>query len=279
MVFLPHAGPVWGGVIAGILHTALGPDHLCTIATLSAFGGTNAFWFGFRWAFGHASGMTVICVLFSVLQASATHAWLEQYEYLADCAVGVSLVCTGCYFFLRSGDYFDESWVAKRATCACHRHTPGGNDEGTETSIIDLEHVGTQPLMEGSSERPSDARSILAICLGFLQGATCPGGLLGIVFLKQYQPLEMLVFVFVFFSITAFVMGCVAMAYGALTKYASSEKVAQRMYTFSCALSVGCGIVWLGMNLRGGAGAHHHVHNTYHGHYNENRIRLAFMAS
>lgn len=36
MVVLSIVHPVFGGVIAGVLHTVLGPDHLSSIITLSA---------------------------------------------------------------------------------------------------------------------------------------------------------------------------------------------------------------------------------------------------
>lgn len=42
----------------------------------------------------------------------------------------------------------------------------------------------------------------------------CPAGLVGIVFLKHYDPAQMVAFTLVFFATATLAMGCLAMGYG-----------------------------------------------------------------
>jgi hypothetical protein len=151
--------PIWGGIIAGVVHTVLGPDHLSTIITLSACQGTEAFWFGVRWAGGHLAGMTLIGVVFGLLHASHGSAAVEAYEHYADYLIGVLLVSFGGYFLWRSDQYFDAEWGPKQKTCACHAHCIPGDVEAPPPSTGDRRprrqggRSERSPLREGAPQR------------------------------------------------------------------------------------------------------------------------------
>lgn len=279
---MPDVDPFTGGIIAGLLHTCLGPDHLCTIITLSACQGSEAFWFGVRWAQGHVAGMAIVCLVITALNISAGGAVFETYEHYADYAVGFLLVIFGTYFLLRADKYFDAEWNAKQATCACHGHlVPDSNAEHGHGSHGhgDHGHSETTPLTksDGASTTEADnARSTSSIVVGFVQGICCPAGLVGLLFLKQYNLWEMMIFVTVFFAVTTLAMGTLAMLYGILTqKYVHSASVARGLYYTSCCLSITLGTLWLYLNLTGSlelvghdhdhdhAGHHHHHHHAH----------------
>merc|ERR1719161_294495 len=95
VLHLGMSNPAVGGIIAGIIHTVLSPDHLSTIITLSACQGTKAFWFGIQWGLGHVGGMAIIGCVFFALRASTN---FENYEHYMDYAIGAVLTAFGVYF-------------------------------------------------------------------------------------------------------------------------------------------------------------------------------------
>lgn len=284
-------GPLAGGVLAGVLHTILGPDHLCAIMTLSACQGAEAFWFGIQWAGGHLTGMALIGTLFSILRAYGGGIALDNYEHYADYVIGVLLVLFGGYFMLRADAFFDKEWSPKQASCACHpvhgHHGHSHNHDGESH-----ESVGeAERLLPG---KPTggihDLRMAGSVLVGFVQGVACPAGLVGLSLLKQYQPAEMLIFIGVFFVITTLSMGTLAMAYGMLTRHCvSSASVARCIYYFSCSASMLLGSVWIVLNytdslhaLLGHDHDHEHggaTHSHDHGHDHGFEHLLFLMAA
>lgn len=292
-------GPLAGGIIAGLLHTILGPDHLCTIMTLSACQGSEAFWFGVRWAEGHVVGMAIVGCVVTLLNISAGGHAFEAYEHYADYIIGVLLIAFGTYFLCRADRFFDEQWNPSQATCACHAHlTPElkghskakehalghshghGHGHGDQENGGDQSnHTPAQPTEKTSLIKPKGgvtdemARRNGSVLVGFVQGLCCPGGLVGILFLKQYTPVEMVVFMCVFFCITILAMGGLAMLYGVLTRrYLTSATVARVVYYASCSMSILFGTLWLTLNLTGHLsilghdhGGHGHSHGHAHG--------------
>eukprot|EP00971_Amphidinium_carterae_P180772 3585517-Amphidinium_carterae.1 len=92
MVYL-GMGPVSGGLVAGVLHVVLGPDHLCTIITLSACQGVQAFWFGVTWALGHLAGLAVVGMAVILMDASASEEKVNAFEHAADYVLGIVMIC------------------------------------------------------------------------------------------------------------------------------------------------------------------------------------------
>jgi ABC-type nickel/cobalt efflux system permease component RcnA len=265
--------PLAGGVIAGVLHTILGPDHLCTIVTLSACQGAEAFWFGVRWAGGHLSGMLVIGLLFLGMNEHYGHLNLEIYEHYAYYGVGFMLMFIGGYFIVFADKYFDAEWSPKQASCACHADHDHQEDKplaaargaptyGSHEDVVDLKKSHSVKPIAGFREMGS-------VLIGFIQGIACPAGVVGMVFMKEYNLVEMCIFVMMFFIVTTLAMGLLAMTYGMLTRSCVSSAVLGRsIYYVSCGLSLTLGAVWVVLNSNHRLEAwlgHDHDHS-HHGH-------------
>merc|ERR1719382_650530 len=291
-------GPLSGGVIAGVLHAVLGPDHLCTIVTLSACQGAEAFWFGVQWAAGHLTGMGVIGTVFVLLHANFGDEALESYEHYADYALGVLLILFGAYFLNNADLYFDSEWKPRKATCSCHGHhrqqPAPDHGAGDPESVEGAEE--SAPLL-GSQSRHLDGRAHVvrrmgSLLAGFVQGVACPAGVFGLLMLRQYakNAFEMCLFIATFFAVTALCMGTMAMAYGVLTQRCiSSGSLARLIYCCSCGASLLLGTLWIGLNACGALetllghvhdhgtddhGHHHHIHD-----HTRESLLLAYSAS
>lgn len=258
-------GPIWGGIIAGILHAILGPDHLSTIATLSVCQGAEAFWFGVRWASGHVSGMLTIGIVLSLLSWKYSDVF-ETYEHYADYFIGFLLMMFGGYFLFQKDRSFDAERNLKSGSCGCC-HQAGDDAAETEAGSSERSPLYFKPRNNNNNNIRGTSSSIM----GFVQGMACPAGLVGIVFLKQYvQSLpRTLLFMAVFFVITALSMGCMAMAYGVLTKRCiSSATLAYCIYCASCLVSLVLGATWIILAASGRLallGHDHHHHHHEHG--------------
>jgi len=268
LLSLLTVGPVWGGIIAGVLHAILGPDHLSTIATLSVCQGAEAFWFGVRWASGHVSGMLTIVVVLSLLSWRYPNVF-ETYEHYADYLIGFLLMMFGGYFLSQMDRSFDAEGNPKSGSCGCCHQA----DDAAEPE------AGTSELSPLNPKRRSNnsIRRTSSSIMGFVQGIACPAGLVGIVFLKQYvQSLpEILLFVAVFFVVTALSMGCMAMAYGVLTKRCiSSATLAYCIYVASCLVSLVLGATWIVLAASGRLELLGHDHHHHHHHHHEHEHGL-----
>lgn len=266
---LIQISPVCGGVIAGVLHVILGPDHLCTIVTLSACQGAEAFWFGVRWAGGHLTGMAVIGTLLAFLTAAhgSANFSFEAYEHYAYYCVGFLLMFMGTYFIMYADKYFDAEWAPKQASCACHAHPDNGYGSGDAEAHND--HLPEKHVFKPIA----GMREMGSVLVGFAQGVACPAGVVGMVFLKQYNMLEMCVFIAMFFTVTTLAMGLLAMTYGILTRnYISSKVLGRSVYYASCGLSLSLGALWVFLNATHrldsllGHDHDHSGHGHHHGH-------------
>lgn len=257
-------GPLCGGIVAGVLHTVLGPDHLCTIATLSACQGAEAFGFGVRWAGGHLAGLALVAVVLAVLDNRCSSATMQAYEHYADYVIGLLLVAFGGYFLVSSGRYFDAEWNPKRATCACHSADAESGHEDENAFLLpkgqEAAHAAGPHGAQGSGEEEAHGHSHHAggqdagfrrtgsVLMGFVQGIACPGGIVGLAFLRQYarSVWQLFLFAIIFFMVASLAMGGMAMAYGMLTQRCfSSKTLARTVYGASCCLSIMLGLTWV----------------------------------
>jgi len=258
--------PFLGGIVAGALHTLLGPDHLSSIITLSACQGIEAFWFGVRWAGGHLTGMATLGIVFTILQFRLDSTVLEMYEHGMDYLVGIMLIFFGGYFIFNAQQYFDSEWSLKPTTCACHSHLAGGYPSEHQPLIPSASSNGPVESSTGWSLKGLDVRKAGSALIGFVQGIACPGGLVGMAFLKQYTQLEIVFFFATFFATTMLAMGSAAMLYGVLTqRYVLSSTFALKVYYASCALSLVLGTLWIILTATGNLSimmmhGHHHEH-------------------
>jgi hypothetical protein len=87
-------------LVAGLVHVLTGPDHLAAIAPLAAADRDRAWFAGWTWGIGHASGVVVVAVLAVLLRdlmppVEMLSAWGERL-------VGVALIAIGAWAFRRS---------------------------------------------------------------------------------------------------------------------------------------------------------------------------------
>lgn len=114
--------PVVLGLMLGLL--LIGPDHLGTLMALSTLTtGIESFRVGFAWGFGHSLGMILIIPMFLLVRELSSKKFdFEQWEYLGDYLVGVSMVLLALYFAIYESRYLtklkDGTFQIKE--CACH---------------------------------------------------------------------------------------------------------------------------------------------------------------
>jgi len=272
---LEDCGPVCGGMIAGLLHTVMGPDHLCALATLSACQGTKAFWFGVQWSVGHFAGMAfAICVL-TLLHLGIGEEQIHKYSSITDCFIGLLLVSFGVYFLSVIDRYLDMEGNPRSASCACHAATQqyfSTAEEGAPSK----EDVDIALALEDAMDiHAKGQRSFGAVAMGLVQGVLCPGGLVGLLFLKTYQPWEMLFFSMAFFVACSVAMGTLAAAYGAATaKFATSGSgIGRSVYYGSCGLSICIGVLLCILALSGYGHHWWHSHGD-HDHHHHALVQL-----
>jgi hypothetical protein len=87
------------GALAGVFHVLSGPDHLAAVAPLALQDGRRAWFAGWTWGFGHASGVVVVALLAIALRdllppTDILSAWGER-------VVGVALIAIGLWALRR----------------------------------------------------------------------------------------------------------------------------------------------------------------------------------
>eukprot|EP00927_Polykrikos_kofoidii_P062378 TRINITY_DN57189_c0_g1_i1.p1 TRINITY_DN57189_c0_g1~~TRINITY_DN57189_c0_g1_i1.p1 ORF type:complete len:244 (+),score=22.67 TRINITY_DN57189_c0_g1_i1:203-934(+) len=233
--------PLYGGILAGVLHTVLGPDHLCALLTLSSCQGIKAFWVGVKWASGHFAGMVVSCAIMVLLNSSVRIEHTHAYHRVMDLAVGVLLVGFGGYFIYFSDHYIDSSWKGRSSSC-CHSET---------ASLL--------PKSDELHEKDKALRSSWgAAAMGMLQGALCPSGFVGLVFMKDYMLKDMVIFAGTFFVVCSVAMGTLSATYGVVTKEFATKRFEGYVFFGSSCCSVLVGVGWIVLNLCGIATHKHH---------------------
>jgi len=88
------------GALAGLFHVLSGPDHLAAVAPLAAEDGRRAWFAGWTWGVGHASGVVVVALLAILLRdllppIDVLSAWGER-------VVGVALIGIGLWALRRA---------------------------------------------------------------------------------------------------------------------------------------------------------------------------------
>lgn len=281
------------GLTYGLLHAA-GPDHLGTLAALSAACGSpwRAFPVGALWAVGHCAGMALAGLLLAMLQRVAFDA--HMWHKAGDVVIGVSMMLCGAYFLCREADYFLETpegsatlrpceccgdptgygAVAKSATVGRRKDSAEGGLAGharaPELCCPSFDGKGDAafqppppraPAAEarGAWTRGQDAASA---ALGVLQGMCCPLGLVGIASVTSLPPAGAVAFCTTFLLCSALATGLLAAAWSAATTMGPCSRSCTRwLYRASCALTVSVGLVWIVAMLAGVSHGHDHSGN------------------
>jgi ABC-type nickel/cobalt efflux system permease component RcnA len=212
------------GLGLGML-SAIGPDHVCTLMTISIGAGNRTFMSaiktGISWSVGHSFGMVIVCLVFMSLQQMAK---IDQWSTYGDYFAGALMTTLGLYFLLFEYKYLEKTqegtYVAKPC-CSGHQHTfnhesyynYGGvrsddcntEDESCQAQICfpcnhglygaaDEEACEKQPLLAASfcervpKEVAGDEQRLdfWGVIVGLVQGVCCPSCLLGVSFAGQF---------------------------------------------------------------------------------------------
>jgi hypothetical protein len=89
---------VGAGLLAGMLHVYLGPDHLAALAVISLKEPLRAWRQGLRWGLGHCGGVLFVA---AIAFSFRTLFDLEGISKAGELLVGVTLVALGVWGFLR----------------------------------------------------------------------------------------------------------------------------------------------------------------------------------
>lgn len=113
------------GIVAGIAHVFMGPDHLGALLPISVNRRFKAAWLGFRWGAGHTIGVVIVAFMLIAARALIDNAadWTESFEYWGEIAVGAFLVALGAWGL----------WQAKAQKL--HVHTHSHEDGGSHAHL------------------------------------------------------------------------------------------------------------------------------------------------
>ena len=104
---LSYVELMYTGILMGILHVITGPDHLASLATLSASAKPNSssrmggsFVLGVKWGVGHSIGLLVVGGILIVIEAGGSSEWIamnDVHGMIAQGIVGTFMLCLGWY--------------------------------------------------------------------------------------------------------------------------------------------------------------------------------------
>ena len=82
------------GLLAGVLHVLLGPDHLAAVAPLAVADRARSWWTGIRWGLGHCTGVAGVGLLMLV----ARHALpIDALSDRGELGVGLAVIAIGIW--------------------------------------------------------------------------------------------------------------------------------------------------------------------------------------
>lgn len=82
------------GLVAGVLHVLLGPDHLAALTPLSLRAGRRGWRVGLRWGLGHAAGVAAVAAAAFFLRDTGVFDRLGEW---GERAVGATLILLGLW--------------------------------------------------------------------------------------------------------------------------------------------------------------------------------------
>ena len=87
------------GLLAGVLHVYLGPDHLAALAVLSLRAPSRAWRLGFRWGLGHAAGVLAVAALVFSFRGLFE---VDRLSHAGEILVGITLIVLGLWGLWRA---------------------------------------------------------------------------------------------------------------------------------------------------------------------------------
>lgn len=274
------------GVGLGAL-AAIGPDHMCTLATLTMGRGRgNEMWpaikVGVSWSIGHSFGMVTTCLLAIVFQLWAR---IDQWSRYGDYLAGALMIFLGIYFLCKESQYLekgsDGKFVAKPC-CSGHGHGHGhGHVHGSSSNEQQEGEGESQPLVGPPRETSTFRADVWGAVVGLVQGMLCPSCLLGVSFAGQFSSatptgcLGISVFVAALLVCSSFCTALVLFVMLSGVK-AFGDALSLSMpifYRGSCVVTITMGVSWMALAHYGGLHfidygdelEHHAAHSLFEG--------------
>lgn len=104
---------IGAGLLAGVLHTFTGPDHLAALMPLSVNRKIKAAWLGVRWGIGHSLGVFIVAVIFLAGRQALDLSLLEEWGERVVAGVLIALGTWGV-------------WRTSRRQLHVHAHSHDG---------------------------------------------------------------------------------------------------------------------------------------------------------
>jgi len=148
------------GVVAGIVHVLIGPDHLAAVAPFTVTNKIRPWLVGFWWGIGHTSGVWLVGIIVFSLREFLP---VEQLSYWSERLVGVVLIAIGI-------------WGIRRAL-RDHVHYHEHEHDGSRHAHFHVHHTAeTHAPARGGAHRHQHA----PLGIGMLHGLAGTAHLLGI---------------------------------------------------------------------------------------------------
>jgi len=219
---------IFTGLIAGLGHVFMGPDHLAAVAPLAVEGRKRAWAAGLRWGLGHTSGVLLVGVLLTLLKGVLP---MDLISSWSEWLVGFVLIGIGLWGF----------HTAMKKRVHVHEHT-----HGTEG------HVHVHAHGARTSHQPAEptphVHTHTAFAVGTLHGLAGSSHVLGVLpALAFTTAMESCAYLAAFGLGNILAMILFASAVGLISRgFAGSGIRAYQYLMYSCSVAaVGIGIYWL----------------------------------
>ncbi len=124
------------GLLAGLVHTLIGPDHIAAVAPLAA-DGQKKWAVGFRWGIGHSFGAISVGAMAIALREYIN---VEMVSTHAETVVGITLIAIGLWGIKKA---FSNNVHEHHHTHddSSHSHTHAHISEDNEKVLITHQHT------------------------------------------------------------------------------------------------------------------------------------------
>jgi hypothetical protein len=269
------------GMSMGMLHVIAGPDHLSALAALSVGNSWRAVWMGIKWGLGHSTGLVAVACMFIAAKGDID---LRAIGKSFDFVVGLFMIGIGLHGFwqlysirkdrnakkndmdLEAAARLTETVALKKSDTPVnhqHRHVHGISAHGEKSVVRSKSSSQLKESSEAESEEPSEQsgegapsssssfmQHLLSFVIGLIHGVAGPGGVLGVLPAVEMTSVHSsVVYLGSFILASTLSMGLFAALYGEITRRmmnsAAEGCVEYALRTFSCGMSVLCGLLWL----------------------------------
>jgi len=234
-----HVDSIWlavgAGLLAGVLHTFTGPDHLAALMPLSVNRKLKAAWLGVRWGVGHSIGVFIVSILFMAGRHVGEKAVdLSLLEEWGERVVAIALILLGAW----------AVWRTSRTQLHVHAHTHDGAEPHAHVHTHTADAHGTAEKSGWHAHLHNHA----AIGAGTLHGVAGMAHLLGVLPALAMPSIELgLAYLLCFALGSILSMASFAAIFGVITAAIGARGTGMIKVTSYCA-AIGCiliGIYWL----------------------------------